>query len=302
MGIMGNFTVDGATPLPKGYSVDKPTVSPSYFRAMGIRLLAGRDFSPRDDATAPGVVIVSASVARAVWPNENAIGKRISMEDQPKPGDWLTVIGVVNDVVQDRPFRAHAAIYLPYQQAKHWFFLNHMTYVVRTQPDAVNVPAAMRAALRDVDAAVPAQSLQTMDASLSEQVAEPLFQARLLTAFSLLALLLAAIGTYGVLAYDVSERTRDIGIRIALGAESSRVVRMIVARTMLFAGAGVVIGGAGALATTRVLSKFLFEVSPRDSATFGTTAVVLALVALLAGLLPARRASRVDPIVALRQE
>jgi ABC-type antimicrobial peptide transport system permease subunit len=133
-------------------------------------------------------------------------------------------------------------------------------------------------------------------------VAEPLFQTRLLAAFSLLALLLAAIGTYGVLAFDVSERTRDIGIRIALGAESSRVVRMIVGRTMVFAGAGVVIGGAGALAATRVLSKFLFEVSPTDSATFGATAALLALVALAAGLVPALRASHVDPIVALRQE
>ena len=302
MGIIGDFKVEGSTPRPHGYSVDKPSVSPGYFKSMGIRLLAGRDFSVRDDERAPGVVVVSASVARAVWPNGDAVGKRITMEENPTPDDWRTVIGVVNDVVQDRPLKPHPAIYVSALQTKFIFFVNHMTYVVRTEPDASNVAVAMRAALRDVDAAVPAQELQTMDASMSEQVAEPLFQARLLTAFSLLALVLAAIGTYGGLAYDVTERTRDIGIRMALGAESSRVLRMVVARTMLFAVAGVMIGGAGAIAATRVLSRFLFEVSPTDVWTFSGTAAVLGLVALIAGLVPATRASRVDPIVALRQE
>ena len=302
MGIIGDFTVDGPSRVEKGYSVDKPTVSPGYFRAMGIRLISGRDFTTQDDGGAPGVAIVSASMARAVWPNEQAIGKRISMEDKPKAGDWLTVIGVVNDVVQDRPLKAHPALYLPYLQTRPIFLLNHMTYVVRADAGTSEIARAMRAALRDVDAAIPAQALESMDASMRAQVAEPLFQARLLTAFSLLALLLAAIGTYGVLAYDVTERRRDIGIRMALGAGSSRVLTGVMARTMSFAVAGIVIGAAGALAATRVLSRLLFEVTPTDPWTFAGTAVLLTAVALLAGFVPARRASRVDPIIALREE
>jgi putative ABC transport system permease protein len=302
VGIMGNFTVDGPTPLPTGYNVDKPTVSPGYFAAMGIRLLRGDDFSARDGPGAPGVVIVSESVARKVWQGDEAVGKRISMADRPGPGDWLTVIGVANDVVQDGSLRRHSTIYLPYLQTDALFFIDHMTYVVRTRAPAGTIAPAMRTALRDIDPAVPAQALQTMEESMLEVVAEPLFQTRLLTAFSLFALLLAAVGTYGVLAYDVTERTREIGIRMALGAESVRVLRMVAGRTLVLAAVGVAIGAVGALVTTRVLSRFLFEVSATDPATFGATAGLLAAVALVAGLVPARRAARVDPLVALRSE
>jgi putative ABC transport system permease protein len=302
VGIMGNFSVAGPTPFPQGYTVDKPTVSPGYFSAMGIHLLRGRDFSERDDARAPGVVIVSESVARKVWPNADAVGKRISMSDRPGPGDWLTVIGVVNDVVQDGELRRHSTVYLPYLQTTSLFFLSQMTYVVRTTLTSANVAPAMRAALRETDPAVPAQALQTMDQSMLEVIGEPLFQMRLLSVFALLALLLAAIGTYGVLAYHVAERGREIAIRVALGAESARVVRMVIGDALRFAGLGVAIGGMGALATTRVLSKFLFEVSPTDPTTFGLIAALLVTVALMAGMLPARRASRIDPMAVLRSE
>jgi ABC-type antimicrobial peptide transport system permease subunit len=246
-------------------------------------------------------VIISESVARLVWPNQDAVGKRISMASHPGPGDWLTVIGVARDVVQDRALKPQPTIYLPYLQTNPVFFISHMTYVVRTVPGA-NVAPAMRAALQDVDASIPAQALQTMDASILDVVAEPLFQARLLTTFSLLALLLAAIGTYGVLAYDVAERTREIGIRMALGAGTRDVRRMIVGRTLWFALVGIALGGIGAIAATRLLTRFLFEVTPTDAVTFAGTAVVLAAVALGAGIVPALRATRVDPIMALRQE
>src|SRR5436853_567887 len=230
MGIMGNFSVEGPTPLPHGYSVDKPTVSPGYFGPLGIRILAGRDFTPADRGGAPGVVVVSQSVARRLWPGQDAVGKRISMQDDPGPTDWLTVIGVVNDVVQDEQLTRHSTIYLPYLQMTSPGFINHMTYVVRPAPGAANVAPAMRAALRDVDRAVPAQALQTMDQSMLETIAEPVFQMRLLTGFALLALLLAAPGTYGVLAYDVTERTREIGLRLALGGTPGNVLRMVVGR------------------------------------------------------------------------
>src|SRR5438309_202814 len=205
MGIMGNFSVEGPTPVPHGYSVDKPTVSPGYFGALGIRILVGRDFTAADRAGAPGVVVVSQSVARRLWPGQDAVGKRISMQDDPGPTDWLTVIGVVNDVVQDEQLTRHSTIYLPYLQTTSTFFINHMTYVMRLARGGPQVAPAMRAALRDVDRAVPAQALQTMDQSMLDTIAEPVFQMRLLTGFAVLALLLAALGTYRVLAYDVTE-------------------------------------------------------------------------------------------------
>jgi ABC-type antimicrobial peptide transport system permease subunit len=226
------------------------------------------------------------------------------MADHPGPGDWLTVIGVAHDVVQDRALKPQSTVYLPYLQTDPVFFINHMTYVVRTTSavSASSVAPAMRAALRDVDATIPVQALQTMDASMLDVVAEPLFQTRLLATFSLLALLLAAIGTYGVLAYDVAERTREIGIRIALGAGVRDVRRLIIGRTLVFAAVGILLGGIGAVAATRLLTRFLFAVTPTDPATFAGTALVLVGAALGAGLVPALRATRVDPILALRQE
>ena len=302
MGIMGDFQVEGPSPLPHGYSVDKPTVSPGYFKALGIRVLAGRDFTAADRAGAPGVVVISESVARRVWPGQEAVGKRISMLDRPGPNDWLTVIGVVADVVQDARLSRHSTLYLPYLQTTLPFFINHMTFVVRQGPSSGSVAPAMRAALRDVDPAVPAQALQTMDASMLATIAEPVFQMRLLASFALLALLLAALGTYGVLAYDVSERTRETGLRMALGAARTDVLRLIPAdAALLFAVCGA-IGVVGAVALTRLLRTLLFEVAPIDPATFVVAPVVLGIVALLAAAIPARRATRVDPMVALRYE
>ena len=299
VGIMGDFVVDGPTPLPHGYTVDKPTVSPGYFAALGIRLLAGRDFTSADRAGAPGVVVVSQTVARRLWPNERAVGKRISMQDQPGPNDWLTVIGVVNDVVQDAQLSRHSTIYLPYLQTSSAGFINQMTFVVRPQPAAGNVAPAMRGALRDVDPAVPAQALQTMDQSMMDTIAEPVFQMRLLATFACLALFLAALGTYGVLAYDVTERTREIGLRMALGATPGTVLRMVLGRTATLAFTGAALGVAGSLMLTRVLTRWLFEVKPTDPATLTAVTVVLLVAALLAGLLPAQRAAGVRGLTTL---
>jgi predicted permease len=293
VGIMGDFWVEGPTPLPHGYSVDKPTVSPGYFAALGIRMLEGRDFTPSDRAGAPGVVIVSKTVAQRLWPNESAVGKRISMQEPPGPNDWLTVVGVVNDVVQDAQLTRHSTIYLPYLQANAPFFDSHMTFVVRAAPGAGNLAPAMRAALRDVDPTVPAQDLRTMDASMMDVIAEPVFQMRLLATFACLALLLAALGTYGVLAYDVTERTREIGLRMALGATPGAVLRMVLGRTAVLALAGAAIGVGGSLMLTSVLTKSLFEVKPNDPVTLVAVTALLLLAALAAGYVPAQRAARV---------
>ena len=300
-GVMGNFVVEGPTPLPRGYSVDKVLLSPGYFATMGIRVLHGRDFTGSDDGNAPAVVIVSETVARRIWPDADAIGKRISMSEQPGPNDWHTVVGVVNDVVQDRSLGKHSTVYLPYLQGSMPWLLGRMTYVVRSDA-GIKVAPAMRDALREVDAAIPAQRLQTMDDAMLEVVAEPLFQTRLLTVFSVLALLLAVIGTYGVLAYDVAERRREIALRLALGATPRAVTLMVLGRTARFALSGAVIGIVASLALTRVLTNSLFEVTPNDPATLATVVAAIFIVALTAGYLPARRASHVEVLTALPQE
>jgi putative ABC transport system permease protein len=177
-----------------------------------------------------------------------------------------------------------------------------MTFVVRTMENPDSVASALRAVLQEVDRSQPVQSITSMTDLLSTTTAETLFQARLIAMFSLLALFLSAIGIYGVLAYAVMERTREIGIRMALGAEKHDITRMVLKRSLLLVTAGVALGVAGAFATTRVLAKFLFGVEPTDPATFLGVASLLAAVALLAGLIPARRATKVDPLVALRCE
>lgn len=301
--IQGDFQVEGGRKLPQGYMVDKLCVSPHYFRALGIRLLRGRDFTEHDNAQSAGVVVVSQSVARQVWPGQDPIGKRISMEDHPKAGDWLTVVGIVDDVRQHGlTQQPSGATYQPYLQLSSPFFLSHLTFLVRTSANASRVAAGMRNAIREVDRNLPVESIITMNDVIAMTMVEPGFQTRLLATFSMLALILSAVGIYAVLACAVTERTKEIGIRMALGAEKGNVIRMVLKRTLVLALAGVVLGTAGALAVTGVLGKFLFDVKPTDPGTFSAVALLLALVAVLAGLVPARRATKVDPVVALRYE
>jgi putative ABC transport system permease protein len=241
-------------------------------------------------------------VARTLWPGQDPIGQRITMEDEPKPKDWLTIVGIVDDVRQQSLIKLPLpAIYQPYTQVMRPFFLSHMSFVVRTAEQPQSVAGGMRRVLRDVDKYQPV-SIAALTDLADASTAETWFQTRLISTFSILALFLAAIGIYGVLAYAVTERTREIGIRMALGAKKSDVAVMLLKRTLFLVMAGVAIGGCGALALTRVLSKFLFDVKPNDPATFLAVAGILAVTGIAAGLLPARRATRVDPVVALRWE
>jgi predicted permease len=300
--IQGDFNLDGGRKLPRDYNVAKPDVSPDYFRVMGIRFLKGRGFTDQDNSSAPGVVIISQSVARTLWPGQDPIGQRITMEDDPKPRDWQTIVGVVDDVRQQSLTKKPLpAIYQPYQQVTRPFFISHVSFVVRTAEKPQSVAAGMRGALHEVDKYQPV-SIAALTDLADASTAETWFQTRLISTFSILALFLAAIGIYGVLAYAVTERTREIGIRMALGAKKSHITRMLLKRTLILVLAGVVLGGCGALVLTRVLSKFLFEVKPNDPSTFLLVAAILAGTGIIAGLLPARRATKVDPVVALRWE
>jgi len=302
-GVVGDFQLEDGRHLPHDYQVDKPVVSAGYFSAMGIRLISGRGFSERDDASAHRVVVISESVAHRLWPAGNAIGKRISMEDHPNPGDWLTIVGIVSDVRQrSLTNKPEPAIHQPYKQVNQPFFLNHMSFAVQTSGNPMALASGIRTVIHRLDPDLPTQSIATMETILAETMAESRSQTRLLGIFSLMALLLAAIGIYGVLACSVAERRHEIGIRMAVGAEDKDVLWMIFRRTLALASSGIVSGVLGALAVTRVLTKFLFEVTPTDPFTFVAVTGILLIVALCAAWFPAQRAARVYPLVALRHE
>jgi putative ABC transport system permease protein len=299
MHLRGDISVQDGQ-IPDGYLVTKAAVSPQYFTTMGIRL-TGRAFTDADTSGALKVAIVSDAIARHVWPNQNPIGKRISVQSEPQPEDWLTIVGVAGDVRQEALTQPIVpAVYRPYRQFSNAGLLSHITFVVRADGDPRELAPAMRAALQTVDRNQAPQSLAPMQTLVGGTIAEPRFQTQILGVFSLLALLLAGIGIYGVLAASVVERHREIGIRMALGADRHTVIGMVLRRTLVFGATGIVIGLVGAAWLTKVLSGLLIDVKPTDPVAFITAAGVVVLAALLAALIPARKATRVDPLVALR--
>jgi putative ABC transport system permease protein len=301
--IMGDFQIEGGQERPPGFIVLKPCVTPDYFRVMGIRLRSGRGFTAADNESTPRVAIVTASVATKLWPDGNALGKRISMSDKPGPNDWLTIVGIVDDVIQDGvKARPSPAIYQTLDQVHFAPFINHLAFVARTDADPGLVERQFVGVLKSVDPLQAPESVGTMASLVMLSIAEPVFQMRLLALFSILAVILAAVGIYGVLASAVSERSREFGIRMALGASPPAVVRLVLRRTAVLSIVGVAVGLAGAIGVTRVLTKFLFGVEPTDPLTFTIVTAALVATAFAAAFVPARRASRVDPLIAIRHE
>jgi predicted permease len=272
-------------------------VSPGYFGAMGTRLLQGRDFTDQDQQAAPRVVIVNQSFARRFWPDQNPIGKQFRLGRAEAP--LVEVVGVAENgkyanLSEDpKPF-----VYRPLWQS----FLGSSTIIVRSMGDPQRMLAAVRGELQRIDPHLPIATAKTMTEHLSFPLLPARVAASTLGSFGLLALALAAIGLYGVMSYAVSKRIREIGIRIALGAHGSDVLRMIVSQGMRLVLVGIALGLAGALALTRIMKSLLMGLSPTDPLTFAGTACLLAFVAFLACYLPARRATRVDPLIALRHE
>ncbi|HEX5709234.1 MAG TPA: ABC transporter permease [Pyrinomonadaceae bacterium] len=284
-------------------------ISPDYFRAMGVEVRQGRAFDERDDEGATPVVAINETMARAYWPGESALGKRFKAGAPESPEPWLTVVGVVADVRQtgvDTPIKAE--MYVPYRQAaKHWQTPPYSLFpprdlVIRTSVAPTSLVASVRDAVHDVDPYQPLSSVRTMDEVLGRETAQRRVGMILLTAFAGLALLLSALGIYGVLAYFVVQHTPEIGVRMALGAQRRDVLRLVLGKGMRLALTGVCVGLAGAYALTRLLQSLLFEVKATDPLTFGLIALLLTTVALIACYIPARRATRVDPMVALRYE
>jgi len=302
--IGGDFTVEGQPPLAPGsqpFIATKAVVGGDYFRTIGIPLLRGRYFDAHDSEAAPHVVIVSQSLARHYWPLDEALGKRL------KPGfsndAWCTVVGVVGDTKQYSLGEPSSPVmYLPYTQAPATFMMQDITFVLRAGSGPLALASAARRAVQAADPDLPVFDVATMDQLVYRSASAPRFNTALLGVFAALALVLAAVGIYGVMSYAVAQRTHEIGVRVALGAEASDIIRQVVRQGMLPAVIGIATGTAGAWGVTRFLSSLLFGVRPTDPITFAMVPVLLAAVSVLACLLPVRRATKVDPVEALRYE
>jgi predicted permease len=275
-----------------------------YFETMGILVLEGRGFTESDATSTTPVAIVNQTLARRFWPGQTPLGRRVRPSG-PAGTPWLTVVGVVADVKQGGVSQpAGTELYFNYEQVANAlkFAPGNMNVALRTALPPEAVAALVRREVGALDASLPIVDLRSMEAVFEETLSRPRLLSRLLAAFAGLALLLAAIGTYGVLAYTVAERRREIGVRMALGADGPRVLRMVLRDGMLLAGAGLVLGVLGALAVTRVLASLLYGISPGDPATIAAVLASMGLVAFAACYVPARRASAVDPMLVLRQD
>jgi len=276
--------------------IDWRSVSPDYFRTMGIPLLRGRYFTEQDMTATPPAMIVSQQTVERVWGNDDPLGRRLRVVGS---GKEFTVVGVVgNALTSSLDEEPVPAMYYP-AAVRLW---PTMDLVVRTAGDPLSMLPAVRQRVHELDADLPVSTVRSMEQWMSESAAQPRLDSILVAVFAGLALLIAAIGVYGVLAYSVEQRSREIGLRMAMGAQRASVLRLIVREGMLVAVAGIAAGLAGALAISRVLESLLFGVAERDPATFAVAAVALGVVALAACAAPAWRASRVDPMVALRHE
>ncbi|HXG65438.1 MAG TPA: ABC transporter permease [Blastocatellia bacterium] len=297
-----DFIIEGRPPVAigdPGPMADMRAVSADYFHVMRIPLLRGRYFTEHDDEDARRVAIISDSLARRFWPGEDPIGKRVNRGDADVETDWLTVVGIVADVkhssleIESRPH-----LYFPYLQTP-WA---SMTVVARASADPASLAGALRNEVWAVNKDQPVSDIRPMQDYLAAAVTQRRFNMLLLGLFAALAMTLAAVGIYGVISYSVTQRTREIGIRMAVGAQAGDVFRMVVGQGLALVLTGVTIGLAAAFALTRVMSSLLYEVSATDPVTYTTISLLLTGVAVLASIIPARRAAKVDPMAALRHE
>jgi putative ABC transport system permease protein len=290
------YTVEGRpTNSPTdGYDDDFRRVNTQYFSAMHIPLLRGRNFTEQEVAKGARVVLISELLSQRVFPNEEPIGRRLVMA---MGGDPFEIIGVVGDIrhygLETQP---SPAMYMPTGGR------TSMNVVIRAQGDPSNLAAAVRREVKAIDPDQPIAAVKTMDEWLTTSTAGPRYRTLLLALFALVAAILAATGIYGVMSYSVNQRTHEIGVRMALGARRLDVLKLVVRQGMILVIVGIAIGLLGAAALTRVMSSLLFEVTPKDPLTFTGVAIFLTFVALVACYIPARRATKVDPLVALRYE
>ncbi|HKQ91013.1 MAG TPA: ABC transporter permease [Blastocatellia bacterium] len=291
------FAIEG-----RAYTADNATwaawqaVMPNYFRTLGIPFVAGQDFTERDNAEAPGTAIINESMARRYFPNENPIGKRIALGKGPP---WLTIVGVVKDIRQ-RGLESEAGPdwYFPYPRRPiHYAYL-----LLRTSGDRVSLASAVRSQISAIDKDQPVAAIKTLNEVIASTTAPRRFNTLLIAIFAAVALALATVGIYSVISYSVTQRTQEVGVRMALGARPGDVIRLVLKQGLTLTLIGGAVGVLGAIAAARVMSGLLYDVTATDPATFVAISLLLAIVAMLACYLPARRAARVEPIAALRCE
>jgi putative ABC transport system permease protein len=300
-----NFMVEGQA-VPPNQSVPLGPllfVNETYFSTLGAPLLRGRFFTERDDDKAPDVVIINETLAKQYFSGVDAVGRRLKNGGPERPigpnNKWNIIVGVVGDINYsglDAP--PEPVVYYPFRQAT----TNNQYVVIRTSMNPRSLEPAVKAAVAGLDKDLPVVNVRTMDELMTEAVAPPRFRTVLVSIFAIVGLLLAAIGIYGVMAYAVTERTHELGVRMALGADRGDVLRIVLGEAAWLAAAGVGLGVAGAFGATRLIQNLLFGVTPTDATTFAGIAALLVATAMVASYLPARRATRVDPMVALRYE
>ena len=282
-------------------SAELRTIGLNYFQAMGIPLVKGRDFIARDDGKAPGVIIVNSAFAEKFFPGEDPIGKHIKPGisfdgDEPPMREIVGVVGNVKHLKLDAA--EEAEFYAPHAQIP----FDSMTIVVKSNNDPRGLVGAVQQEVKAIDKDLPVFDIKTLDDYVAGAVAQPRFNTLLLAIFAGLALVLTAVGLYGVMSYAVAQRTHEIGIRMALGAQSSDVLKLVVSQGMILTSIGVAIGLSAAFALTRLMASLLYGVSATDPATFAIVAAMLSAVAFVACYIPARKATKVDPMIALRYE
>ena len=300
-----HFNITGHPPkTPHDYvAAGYRTVTPNYLETLGVPLLQGRLLAPADNERAPAVVVINATMAKTHFAGENPLGKRIQLGATPdKDVPTMEIVGVVGDVRPGLGVDPQTEMYLPYRQADLVLPVFQLSLVLRTAADPQLQTSALRSALTEIDPNQPLVNVRTMEDNIATTVAQPRFRTWLIGIFAAVALVLAAVGVYGVMSYTVTQRTSEIGIRVTLGAQPEDVFKIVVGEGLRLALAGVGVGIVAALAMTRVLQSFLFGISAYDPITFFAVALLLTIVAVAASFFPARRATLVDPMVALRYE
>ena len=297
------FRVEGRPePRPdENVTMDFQIVSPGYFKTMEIPVKQGRGLNETDIETSERVIVINETMARQYWPNDNPIGRRFAVGESSKETSWRTIVGVVGDIRHASLSEAPVpTAFIAYRQdLESW---PRMGFVIKSKADAGSLTAAVRREIAAVDRSQPVYAVEPLEKLMQTSVAQRRFIMLLLGSLSAVALALAMVGIYGVISFSVSERTQEIGIRMALGARAADVLRMVLSQGMGVALAGIGIGIAAAFGLTRLLTSLLFEVSATDLRTFSIVAAVLAGVAFLACYIPARRATKVNPLEALRYE
>jgi putative ABC transport system permease protein len=297
----GTTTIDNpAFPDDRGTpEADQRIVTPGYFEAMGMTMLSGRMFDERDVDTSQPVAIIDESMARTFWPHEDAIGKRLKRGGPQSTQPWLTIVGVVRHVryrTLEEPSRVQ--LYMPHAQVP----ATGMSLAIKTTLEPQALSNSIQREVIAVDPEQPVWAIRTMDELMATSVMRRQLVMTLLTLFAGIALMLAAVGIYGVISYWVTQRSHEIGIRVAIGANRLQVLKMVLGQSMSVVLIGVAIGVIGAAALTRLMATLLYDVSPTDAATFAGYSAALILVGLLASYLPARRATRINPVTMLRQQ